>query len=481
MMRLFSTLFILYARRVQNGDRMKNSRDTIAAIASSSSNGGISVIRLSGESSLEVIDKVYCSKTGNKKLSEQKSHTIHYGFICNDEMIIDEVIILLMLSPNSYTREDVVEIDCHGGYLVAKMILELLVKAGARIAEPGEFTKRAFLNGRIDLSQAEAVSDIINAKNKYALQSSICTLRGNIKESMNELKENLLMDVAFIEAALDDPEHISLDGYSEELDSKVTKYLKKLYRIRKNCENGRILKEGINTVILGKPNVGKSSLLNILLRQDRAIVTSVPGTTRDTLEEEVQIGDIILRITDTAGIRETEDEVEQIGIEKAKQSLERADFVITVFDCSQPFDEDDKKILELAKNLSGVVLLNKSDLNQIISEDDLRQFTDKKVLDFSAKASTGLEELEDYLKELFYLGKLSFNDEIYISNMRQKEALLEGIESLEKVKESIAAGMSEDFLTIDLVDALEAFGRIIGETIEDDIIDTIFREFCMGK
>ena len=455
--------------------------DTIAAIATSSNNGGISVIRISGEDSFHIIDKIYKSRTGNKVLSDFPSHTIHYGFIMDGESIVDEVIVLLMRGPSSYTREDVVEIDCHGGAFVSRAILDLVVKNGARVAEPGEFTKRAFLNGRIDLSQAEAVMDILNAKNKYALQSSVNTLRGDVKEAIVNLREALVRDIAYVEAALDDPEHISLDGYPSKLADKTKDYLIKLNHILSNCENGRILMEGVRTVIVGKPNVGKSSLLNLLLGQDRAIVTDIPGTTRDTLEEDVRIAEVFLKITDTAGIHNTEDKVEQIGIKKALKSLETADFIINVVDSSNQLDEEDHELLKLEAEIPGVVLLNKSDLNTVVIEEDIKQFTNRSIISISAASGEGLNELEELIRKMFYQDELSFNDEIYIHNARQKEALRASIESLNKVLEGINMEMSEDFLSIDLTDAYEELGKIIGETVEDDIIDTIFREFCMGK
>lgn len=455
--------------------------DTIAAIATSSVSGGISVIRLSGEDALSIADKIFKSKKENKKLSEQKSHTLHYGYICDGERVIDEVIVLLMLSPNSYTKEDVVEIDCHGGKMASKLILERLIQSGARMAEPGEFTKRAFLNGRIDLSQAEAVADIIQSKNKYALEASVSQLRGSIRERITEIRNEILRDIAFIEAALDDPEHMSLDGFSAQLDKKTDKYLESLNHILANSENGRILKEGVRTVILGKPNVGKSSIMNLLLKEDRAIVTNIPGTTRDVLEEEVQIGNVTLRIMDTAGIRETSDIIEKMGIEKAKTLLEKADFVILVFDRSEPLSNDDREIMEWTNNIPGVILLNKSDLLYQVEKKEIAASTDKKIIDFSVKDKKGLHELEEYIQKLFYEDKISYDDEIYISSLRQKEALLESVQSLKQVRVSIDSGMSEDFYTIDLTNSYEALGKIIGETVEDDVVDTIFREFCMGK
>ncbi|MBQ3600704.1 MAG: tRNA uridine-5-carboxymethylaminomethyl(34) synthesis GTPase MnmE [Lachnospiraceae bacterium] len=461
--------------------------DTIAAIATGMSNAGISIVRISGEDAFSIIDKIYRSKNGNKILSHQESHTIHYGYIYDDSKLVDEVLVVIMRAPNTYTREDVIEINCHGGVVVTKKVLETVVKYGARVAAPGEFTKRAFLNGRIDLSQAEAVIDVIHAKNQYALQTSLNQLRGNIQEKISLIRDSILHDVAFIEAALDDPEHIELDGFSDSLLEKVEQNLEKLNKLYESADNGRLMKEGINTVILGKPNAGKSSLLNVLLREDRAIVTDVEGTTRDTLEETIILDGIVLNIMDTAGIRKTQDVVEQIGVEKARSSAKQADLILYVVDSSRELDENDFTVMDFIKDRKTIILRNKIDLEEKTSKNDvvnhMKQYTSGEVfvVDISAKSKEGIEELENILKNMFYEGKIQFNDEVYITNVRHKTAILEGIESLRQVKESILNGMPEDFYSIDLMNAYSVLGQIIGETVEEDLVDKIFSEFCMGK
>ncbi|CDE46387.1 tRNA modification GTPase MnmE [Clostridium sp. CAG:411] len=465
--------------------------DTIAAVATGMSNGGISIVRISGEDAFDIIDRIYRSKSGKKILSEQQSHTVHYGYIYDGEKLIDEVLVVIMKAPNTYTREHVVEINCHGGITVTRKVLETVIKYGARTAEPGEFTKRAFLNGRLDLSQAEAVIDVINAKNSYALSSSLTQLRGSVLEKIREVRESILHDTAFIETALDDPEHISVDGFGEELLVRVEENIKILNKLVKSADNGRILKEGIETVILGKPNAGKSSLLNVLLGEERAIVTDIEGTTRDTLEETILLDSVMLHIKDTAGIRETADVVEQIGVEKARDSANQADLILYVVDSSRPLDENDRLILEFIQEklqkTKVVVLLNKQDLDVVVSEQDIQnelqkyEIKDCTVLAISAKLEQGIPLLEDTLKEMFYQGKISFNDEVYITNMRQKEAIAEGLESLKQVKESILNQMPEDFYSIDLMNAYEVLGQVIGETVEEDLVNKIFSEFCVGK
>jgi len=465
--------------------------DTIAAVATGMSNGGISIVRISGEDAFDIIDRIYRSKSGKKILSEQQSHTVHYGYIYDGEKLIDEVLVVIMKAPNTYTREHVVEINCHGGITVTRKVLETVIKYGARTAEPGEFTKRAFLNGRLDLSQAEAVIDVINAKNSYALSSSLTQLRGSVLEKIREVRESILHDTAFIETALDDPEHISVDGFGEELLMRVEENIKILNKLVKSADSGRILKEGIETVILGKPNAGKSSLLNVLLGEERAIVTDIEGTTRDTLEETILLDSVMLHIKDTAGIRETADVVEQIGVEKARDSANQADLILYVVDSSRPLDENDRLILEFIQEklqkTKVVVLLNKQDLDVVVSEQDIQnelqkyEIKDCTVLAISAKLEQGIPLLEDTLKEMFYQGKISFNDEVYITNMRQKEAIAEGLESLKQVKESILNQMPEDFYSIDLMNAYEVLGQVIGETVEEDLVNKIFSEFCVGK
>lgn len=460
--------------------------DTIAAIATAMTNSGIGIVRISGEEAFTVIDKIYRSKKGDKKLSQEKSHTIHYGYICDGEKVIDEVMVLIMKAPNSYTTEDTVEIDCHGGTLVMKRILETVIKYGARPAEPGEFTKRAFLNGRIDLSQAESVIDVINAKNDFALESSIHQLQGKVKEKIKEIRGKVIHEIAFIESALDDPEHFSMEGYGETLMDVIKEVSAEVESLLAVSENGELLKEGINTVIIGKPNAGKSSLMNVLLGRERAIVTDIAGTTRDVLEEQINLNGITLNIVDTAGIRDTEDIVEKIGVDKAKKYLLNADLIIYVVDSSTALDENDEEIISMLSDRKAVILLNKSDLSQVTTEEELKKVLSEKeiekpIISISAKEQTGIDKLENIIKEMFFKGEISFNDEICITNVRQKSALQSALESFRLVQQSIEAGMPEDFYSIDLMNAYEELGSIIGEAVGEDLVNEIFSKFCMGK
>lgn len=455
--------------------------DTIAAIATAMTNSGIGIVRISGEEALQVADRVFAPKKGNKKVSDMDTHTIHYGYIKDGEEVIDEVMLLIMKAPRSYTTEDTVEIDCHGGILVMKKILETVLKYGARPAEPGEFTKRAFLNGRIDLSQAESVIDVINAKNDFALKSSVSQLRGSVLEKIKELRATVIHEIAFIESALDDPEHIDIDGYPEELKVIVDKLLEDVNHLLKSSDNGKVIKEGINTVIVGKPNAGKSSLLNTLVGQERAIVTDIAGTTRDILEEHIQLHGISLNVIDTAGIRDTDDVVEKIGVTKSKEYLEKADLVIYVADSSTELDENDEEIMQSIADKKAIVLLNKSDLEAVTTKEQLATKIDKSIITISAKENTGITELEDTIKDMFFNGEVSFNDEVYITNIRHKNALEETRKSLEMVLNSIKNLMPEDFYSIDLMNAYEELGAIIGESVGEDLVNEIFSKFCMGK
>lgn len=477
---------------------MKNQYNTtIAAISTAMSNSGIGIVRMSGSDSFEIADKIYKGKR-DKKLSDQKSHTIHYGYIMDCEDTVDEVLVMLMRGPHSYTGEDTVEINCHGGVYIVKRILEILIKNGARPAEPGEFTKRAFLNGRIDLSQAEAVGDLIVSQNEYALQSSLHQLKGNLKEKISNIRNEIIYHTAFIETALDDPEHISVDGYGEKLKIVVDKLMNEIKVLLNTCDDGRIIKEGIQTVILGKPNAGKSSLLNVLIGEDRAIVTDIAGTTRDVLEEHINLQGISLNIMDTAGIRSTKDVVEKIGVEKAKSYADKADLILYVIDASSPLDKNDEEIFGIIQDKPSIILLNKSDLDMIVTEENVKKayfasnlakennfkeiekFTTP-IIEVSAKNNLGIEKLEEVLKNMFFEGNLSFNDEIYITNIRHKTALQDAYASLQRVIESIDSGMPEDFYSIDLLDAYESLGSITGETIGEDLVNEIFSKFCMGK
>ena len=455
--------------------------ETIAAIATALSDSGIGIVRISGEEAIEIGNRVYRSKNGCHSLKDYGSHTIHYGFVMDGEEILDEVMVAVMKAPNSYTREDTVEINCHGGVYVMKRILETVIKYGARPAEPGEFTKRAFLNGRMDLSQAEAVIDVIHSKSEYALKSSVSQLKGTVHQKIKKIREEILYHTAFIETALDDPEHISVDGYGGELKVVVDKLLEELKALLISSDNGRIIKEGIKTVIVGKPNAGKSSLLNVLVGEDRAIVTDIEGTTRDVLEESIQLQGISLNIMDTAGIRNTEDIVEKIGVDKAKEHANEADLIIYVVDASRNLDENDMEIIQMIQDKKAVILLNKSDLATVVSKDMLKSYIEKPMIEISAKEESGIKELEQTLKDMFFHGDISFNDEVYITNIRHKAAIQDAYDSLEKVNMSIENNMPEDFYSIDLLDAYESLGSITGETIGEDLVNEIFSKFCMGK
>lgn len=453
-------------------------KDTIAAVATALTNAGIGIVRVSGEEAIEIVDKIY---KGKKNLKEVESHTVHYGHIIDEEQMIDEVMVLVLKAPNTYTREDTVEIDCHGGVLVVKQILETVLKYGARLAEPGEFTKRAFLNGRIDLAEAEAVIGVINAQNNYALQASLEQLNGQVSKKVKKLREDILYQIAFIESALDDPEHISLDGYTQKGLSFVDKLLEELEKLLHSAENGKIVTEGIKTVILGKPNVGKSSLLNVLAGEDRAIVTNIAGTTRDILTEHILLGGISLNLVDTAGIRDTKDVIEQIGVEKARNIAKDADLIIYVADASIKLDENDKEIIEYIKDKKAIVLLNKTDLPMMITKEELEKNVDKPVILISAKEGKGIEELEEIIKQMFFHREISSDGEICITNMRHKQALQQAYNSICLVKQSMLDQMAEDFYTIDFMEAYEQLGYIIGEALEDDLVNEIFQKFCMGK
>lgn len=454
--------------------------DTIAAIATSMTNSGIGIIRISGENAVKAADNIIQLKE-NKKLSDCPSHTIHYGFVKDGDNIIDEVMVLLMMAPKSYTREDTVEIDCHGGVLVMNRVLDIVLKNGVRPAEPGEFTKRAFLNGRIDLAQAESVIDVINAKNDFALKASMNQLGGAVSSAIRKIREEILHEIALIESAIDDPEHYQLEGYGEVLLKKVNILLDEISNLLKNAENGQILKEGIDTVIVGKPNSGKSSLLNILVGKERAIVTDIAGTTRDAIEEQIRLNGISLNVIDTAGIRNTEDVVEKIGVDKSKKYIELSDLVIYVVDSSLPLDTDDMKIIEMIKHRNVIVLLNKSDLAQKVTEEEIRKYLNKEIISVSAKYGDGVKDLERIIEDMFFHGKIQMNDEVYITNARHKASLMEAKKSLLLVKKSIEDGLPEDFYSIDFMNSYEELGKILGESVEDDLVNEIFSKFCMGK
>ena len=460
---------------------MIHQTETIAAIATAMNNSGIGIIRISGEEAFSVIRKIF-RPAKEKDLDTVASHTVHYGTIMDGDRIVDEVLVLIMRAPHTYTREDTVEIDCHGGMYVLNKTLELVLKNGARAAEPGEFTKRAFLNGRIDLSQAEAVIDVINAENDFALKSAMTQLKGSVSEKVRKERAILLSQIAYIEAALDDPEHIEMEGYGTTLLPILTECREDIRQLLENADDGRIMKEGIRTVILGKPNVGKSSLLNALLGQDRAIVTDIAGTTRDALEESLRIHDVTLNVIDTAGIRNTEDVIEKIGVDKAKEYAKEADLIVFVVDTSRPLDEDDYEILQIIQDKKVIALFNKQDLAVAADLTKLKEELGQiPVIETSIVENVGLDQFVETVREMFYKKEINFNDQVYITNARQKSALAAAEDALSKAMDSINMGMSEDFFTIDMMEAYTQLGLLIGETVEDDLAEEIFSRFCMGK
>ena len=473
--------------------------NTIAAIATGLTDSGIGIIRISGEEAVNVGNCMFRTPGGKASLKNTESHLMQYGYVIDcpsadeninwKDYIVDEVMAVLLRAPRSFTGEDTVEIHCHGGILVMQKILGIAIKCGARLAEPGEFTKRAFLNGKIDLSRAEAVMDVIHSQNEFALASSVKQLKGNLSKAVRVLRDEILFETAFIESALDDPEHISLEGYSEKLYIKVENLINRIKKLIDTSMNAKFIKEGISTVIVGKPNVGKSSLLNLLLGEERAIVTEIAGTTRDVLQEYIMLHGIGLNVIDTAGIRETEDVVEKIGVDRAKQYAMNADLIIYVADGSVPLDENDREILSLFKDKNIVILLNKSDLYNVVTLDSMRNFLqnvlpdreDILIIKTSMMNEDGLERFENVIHDMFFDGNILSHQEVVITNMRHKEALQNAHDSLILVKESIENGMEEDFFSIDLMDAYTELGKIIGEEIEDDLIEEIFSKFCMGK
>ena len=459
-----------------------NTKDTIAAIATAPGNSGIGIIRISGNDSISIADRIIKNRKGKKiHIGDKASHTISYGFVFDDEKCIDEVLVSVFRSPKSYTGEDCVEINCHGGMYVLNRILEIVIKYGARLAEPGEFTKRAFLNGRIDLTQSEAVMDIISSENEFSITNSINQLRGNVKNMVIDLRNDLLSECAFIEAALDDPEHYNLDGYSQKLRDKMIRIEERADELIKISKDARFLKDGIRVTIMGRPNAGKSSLLNMLLGYERAIVTKEEGTTRDVIEERISLDGIVLNLIDTAGIRNSDNEAEKLGIKKSWENAEKADLILLIIDSSEEINEYDKKILEFINDRPAIILLNKNDLNTVTEEADIKYYSDHECVSISAKNNKGLGELKKLIRQMFYENKISDNNQIYLTNIRQLDSFIKARDSIALVIEAIESGMTEDVFTVDMMNAYEELGKIIGESTDDALADKIFADFCMGK
>ena len=449
--------------------------DTICAI-STAINGAISIVRLSGADSISIVNSIF-----TEKITEE-SHKIYYGHIKDEDEVIDEVLVMVMKSPRTYTTEDIVEINCHGGITTTNKVLELLLKKGARLAEPGEFTKRAYLNGRINLLEAESVNDLITAKTDAARKLAINNVDGKLSKKISNLREKIAKILANIEVNIDYPEYTDeLDVTNELMHDYLTDIKKDLDSLVNGAKNGRLIKEGVNVAIIGKPNVGKSSILNSLLDEDKAIVTNIPGTTRDIVEGTITIDGVAINLIDTAGIHNTEDTVEKIGVDRAKQYIEQADFILFVVDGSEEWSDEDEQILPLIAQKKGIILLNKADLKAKVSELFLKDKLSWDTIAFSNETKQGLQQLEQYITDKFERGDLQFNDQICLTSIRHKNAVMQAVNALHRVEQSIKDGMPEDFFTIDLMEAYQQLGLINGDTATEDLVNKIFEEFCMGK
>lgn len=457
---------------------MQSEYDTIAALATPLSTSGIGIIRISGPDAVTIVDKIY---RGKKHLMEYDPNTINYGHIVdNDGTLIDQVLVSVFCSPHSYTGEDTVEINCHGGIYVLRKVLSLLYSVGIRPAEKGEFSKRAFLNGRMDLSQAESVMDLINAGNESSYHNSLRQISGYLSDTISDLRKSILHEAAFIEAALDDPEHYDLEGYDPKLHDKISEWISRINNLSSSYRQGSLIRDGIDTVISGRPNVGKSSLLNFLSGHERAIVSDIPGTTRDMIEEKVSFGDVVLNLIDTAGIHETNDTVESIGVDRALDAVKKCDLNLYLVDSSVLLNDDDIVMMTSSDPTSTIIVLSKSDLDNIVNIDDIHRFFNGKVVSISTKNGDGFSDLKNAINDLFFDGNLD-RDRFYITNEQNYNYLCKASDSLQQVYNSINDGMSEDFYTDDLYDAYRNLGYIIGEEVEEDLIDKVFSDFCMGK
>lgn len=459
---------------------MGNLNDTIAAISTAIGEAGIAIVRMSGDDSINIIDKIFVSASGIK-MAEAENRKFLYGHICDGDKKIDEVLVVKMKGPHSYTAEDIVEIHCHGGVVSVKRILNLILSKGARLAEKGEFTKRGFLNGRIDLTQAEAVIDLIKAKTDISFDLGLNQLGGALSEVLNKLKDELVSMQALIVANIDFPDEDIEDAAYNDLLDRSNKILDKMDKLLENSKNSKLLRDGINTVILGKPNVGKSSLLNGLLKYDRAIVTDIAGTTRDVIEDYINLDGVLLKISDTAGIRETDDEVEKIGVNIAREKLKDADLVIAIFDISRDFDQDDKEILKLIENKKHIIILNKDDLEQKISDDEIEKYFKDDYLRLSVMENESVMKAEKLIIDLFFDGELQISSDTVLSNLRHINALREAKKELLEVNESLNKRVFLDLIEVDLENVIAHISEITGTITTEDILDRVFSDFCIGK
>lgn len=457
--------------------------DTIAAISTPPGEGAISIVRLSGEQAVAIADKVY--HMGQKRLTQVSSHTIHYGHIVDPQnnKTLDEVMVTVLRAPKTFTREDIVEINCHGGMVVTNQILQLVLRCGARLAEPGEFTKRAFLNGRMDLSQAEAVMDLIRAKTDKAMDLALTQLDGNLSHLIRNLRQEILNTLAQVEVNIDYPEYDDVEELTTKLLlEKAQEVQGQIDGLLQTAQQGKILREGLSTAIIGRPNVGKSSLLNYLLDEEKAIVTEIAGTTRDVIEEYVNVRGVPLKLVDTAGIRETEDIVEKIGVERSKKALNEADLILLVLNQSEPLTEADRQLLSTTKDSKRIILLNKTDLPQALDMTEVQQLTeDSEVFAISVREKAGLDQLENAIAALFFAGGTGEKDASYVSNSRHIALLEKSSQSLGEVVTGIAAGMPVDLVQIDMTRCWDYLGEIVGDSVQDELITQLFSQFCLGK
>jgi tRNA modification GTPase len=457
--------------------------DTISAIATPFGTSGTGKVRISGPDAINIGSKIFEASSGID-ISEADSHTAHHGYVVNPKTgkTVDEVLAIVMIKPRSFTGENVLEFDCHGGMVPLESVLELTLEHGARMAEPGEFSRRAFMNGKLDMAQAEAIIDVINSKTEKSLNIAMEQLKGGLSEKVNKIKDDVMELLAHLEASIDFPED-EIEGFnSSQLEERLKEIKEPIQKLIKTAKQGKLYQEGIKTVIVGKPNVGKSSLLNYLLQENRAIVTDVPGTTRDVIEEYINLDGIPLKVIDTAGVRESEDVVEKIGVEKTRESLKKADLVLMMLDVSQGLTEEDIKVYNLIKEQHTIVVINKTDLDENIDLDELEeQFKEHPLLWTSVKEEKGMEELKNTILEEIFQEQINVDSDVMVTKVRHRDALNKAFESIEKVEQSLENGMPFDFLTIDLKDVLFYLGSITGENVTDDIIDQIFSDFCLGK